>query len=124
MKKVAATSGQSVSLAVRLVWGIARAGNWAGRDTVLNLLSRPPHSDPRALSGVFGASSQSAEYGYSLAMQEKSALGCKYFPKRFQFVTPTDKREGVFSDNIQMILIKTKIHEDDLRSERGLPAIE
>jgi len=51
-------------------------------------------------------------------------LDANYFPKRFQFVTPTDKREGVFSDNIQMILIKTKIHEDDLRSERGLPAIE
>ncbi len=30
MKNVAATSGQSVSLAVRLVWGIARVGNWAG----------------------------------------------------------------------------------------------
>src|ERR1700732_4193735 len=43
MKKVAATSGQSVSLAVRLVWGIARVGNWAGRDTVLNCLSRPPY---------------------------------------------------------------------------------
>src|ERR1700728_2663036 len=44
--KVSATSGQSVSLAVRLVWGIARVGNWAGRDTVLNLLSRPPSQRP------------------------------------------------------------------------------
>jgi hypothetical protein len=50
-------------------------------------------------------------------------LDANYFPKRFQFVTPTDKREGVFSDNIQMILIKTKIHEDDLRSERGFPPL-
>src|ERR1700683_1163357 len=88
MKKVAATSGQSVSLAVRLVWGIARVGNWAGRDTVLNLLSRPPYSDPRALSSVFGASSHSAEYGYSFVMQEKSAPRGKFFRKRFQCVTP------------------------------------
>jgi len=42
MKKVAATSGQSVSFATLLVEGSAREGNWAGRDIVLNLLSRPP----------------------------------------------------------------------------------
>src|ERR1700732_1793771 len=79
MKKVAATSGQSVSLAVRRVGEIARVGNWAGRETVLNLLSRPPYSDPRALSCVFGASSHCAEYGYSRAMQAKYASRQKYF---------------------------------------------
>jgi hypothetical protein len=43
MKKVAATSGQSVSFAVLfLLEEIAPAGNWAGRDKVLNFLSRPP----------------------------------------------------------------------------------
>src|SRR5215470_9443026 len=42
MKKVAATSGQRVSFAAFLVEGSARVGNWAGRDKVLNLLSRPP----------------------------------------------------------------------------------
>src|SRR5229473_105648 len=42
MKKVAATRGQSVSFPTLLVEGIAREGNWAGRDKVLNCLSRPP----------------------------------------------------------------------------------
>jgi hypothetical protein len=42
MKKVAATSGQRVSLAILFVEGSAREGNWAGRDKVLNCLSRPP----------------------------------------------------------------------------------
>src|SRR5271154_3841072 len=42
MKKVAATSGHSVSFAFLFVEVTARAGNWAGRDKVLNFLSRPP----------------------------------------------------------------------------------
>jgi hypothetical protein len=42
MKNVAATSGQSVSFAFLFVEVTARAGNWAGRDKVLNFLSRPP----------------------------------------------------------------------------------
>src|ERR1700690_3074925 len=42
MKNVAATRGQSVSLAFLLVVGSAREGDWAGRDKVLNFLSRPP----------------------------------------------------------------------------------
>src|SRR5580704_2874337 len=46
VKKVAATNGQRVSFAVRLVGEIARVGNWAGRDIVLNLLSRPPYRRP------------------------------------------------------------------------------
>jgi hypothetical protein len=51
MKKVAATSGQSVSFAVFfLVEEIAPVGNWAGRERVLNFLSRPP-SAILALSG-------------------------------------------------------------------------
>jgi hypothetical protein len=55
MKNVAATSGQSVSFAFLFVEVTARAGNWAGRDKVLNFLSRPPSatlalSQPRAWS--------------------------------------------------------------------------
>jgi hypothetical protein len=42
MKNVAATSGQRVSFAFLFVEVTARAGNWAGRDKVLNFLSRPP----------------------------------------------------------------------------------
>src|SRR5580704_8320925 len=42
IKNVAATSGQSVSFAFLFVEVTARAGNWAGRDKVLNFLSRPP----------------------------------------------------------------------------------
>jgi hypothetical protein len=42
MKNVAATSGHSVSFAFLFVEVTARAGNWAGRDKVLNFLSRPP----------------------------------------------------------------------------------
>jgi hypothetical protein len=42
MKNVATTSGQSVSFAFLFVEVTARAGNWAGRDKVLNFLSRPP----------------------------------------------------------------------------------
>src|SRR5271154_3063763 len=42
IKNVAATSGHSVSFAFLFVEVTARAGNWAGRDKVLNFLSRPP----------------------------------------------------------------------------------
>jgi hypothetical protein len=75
MKKVAATRGQSVSFAVFFfVAGSAPAGNWAGRDKVLNFLSRPP-SAILALSSLSpGASPQKAEYGELCAMQEKYAL--------------------------------------------------
>jgi hypothetical protein len=71
MKKVAATRGQRVSFAVLfLVEGIAPAGNWAGRDNVLNFLSRPPSATLALSSPLAGASSQKAEYGYLSAMQE------------------------------------------------------
>jgi hypothetical protein len=43
MKKVAATSGQSVSLATLFfAVEIAGEGNWAGTDMELNFYSRPP----------------------------------------------------------------------------------
>jgi hypothetical protein len=43
MKKVAATSGQSVSLtALFFAVGMAREGSWAGSDIELNFYSRPP----------------------------------------------------------------------------------
>jgi hypothetical protein len=74
MKKVAATRGQSVSFAVFFfVEEIAPVGNWAGRDKVLNFLSRPPSAILALSSLVVGASSQKAEYGEFSAMQEKYA---------------------------------------------------
>jgi hypothetical protein len=46
MKNVAATSGQSVSLATFfLVVGITREGSWAGSDKELNFYSRPPEGN-------------------------------------------------------------------------------
>src|SRR5271155_5243490 len=79
MKNVAATSGQSVSFAFLFVEVTARAGNWAGRDKVLNFLSRPP-SAILALSQLHaGASLHHAEYGYSPLMQEKCAKNQRIF---------------------------------------------
>jgi hypothetical protein len=47
MKKVAATSGQSVSFAVFfLIVGIAQEGKWAGTDMLLNLYRCPPKQIP------------------------------------------------------------------------------
>src|SRR4051812_24628436 len=46
IKNVAATKGQSVSLATFFFAGeIARAGNWAGKDNVLNFYSRSSLSE-------------------------------------------------------------------------------
>jgi hypothetical protein len=73
MKKVAATSGHSVSFAFFFSEVTARAGNWAGRDKVLNFLSRPPSATLALFPLACGASSQNAEYGYSIVMQEKFA---------------------------------------------------
>src|SRR5271168_4524083 len=80
IKNVAATSGQSVSFAFLFVKVTARAGNWAGRDKVLNFLSRPP-SATLALSQqkMPGASLHYAEYGYSTSMQEKCAKNQRFF---------------------------------------------
>jgi hypothetical protein len=75
MKKVAATSGQSVSFAVFFfVAGIAPAGNWAGREKVLNFLSRPPSVTLVLSSRSLGTSSRKSEYGDFFAMQEKYAV--------------------------------------------------
>lgn len=52
MKNVAATRGHSVNFADFFGEAIAREGNWAGRDKVLNFLSRPPSDDPRSLQPV------------------------------------------------------------------------
>ncbi|MGA7919133.1 MAG: hypothetical protein WCA38_05625, partial [Candidatus Acidiferrales bacterium] len=69
-----ATSGQSVSFAFFFVVDVtAREGNWAGRDKVLNFLSRPPSAILALFPLSRGASSQNAGYGYSQSMQEKCA---------------------------------------------------
>src|SRR5579872_6835690 len=79
MKNVAATRGHSVSFAISFFWEAARVGNWAGRDKLLNFLSRPPKailalSQPRSRREF-----AFAEYGYLLAMQEKSAPPRSFF---------------------------------------------
>jgi hypothetical protein len=48
MKKVAATSGQSVNFALVFVVEMLRAGIWAGRDTVLNFFLSSSSSDSRS----------------------------------------------------------------------------
>src|SRR5271156_161865 len=93
IKNVAATSGHSVSFAFLFVEVTARAGNWAGRDKVLNFLSRPP-SAILALSQLKmpGASLHYAEYGYSTSMQEKCAKTQRFFRRaaRRKFGTVPD----------------------------------
>jgi hypothetical protein len=75
MKKVAATSGQSVSFAVFFfVAEIAPEGNWAGRERVLNFLSRPPSAILVLSSRSLGTSSQKTEYGELFLMQEQYAV--------------------------------------------------
>jgi hypothetical protein len=59
MKKVAATSGQSVNLAMDfLAVGNAREGYWAGSDKELNLYSRPPQRSSLARCGEASSQSQ------------------------------------------------------------------
>jgi hypothetical protein len=79
MKKVAATRGHKVNFADFFGEAIAREGNWAGRDNVLNFLSRPPSAILALWKKLTGASSQNAEYVYFLLMQQKYATNGKYF---------------------------------------------
>src|SRR5713101_6115088 len=59
MKKVAATSGHSVNLAMDfLAVGNAREGYWAGSDKELNLYSRPPQRSSLARCGEASSQSQ------------------------------------------------------------------
>jgi hypothetical protein len=91
MKKVAATRGQSVSLAVFFfVEEIAPVGNRAGRERVLNFLSRPPSATLALSSCLLGASSQKSEYGEFGAMQEKYAPNCIFFHGPFRAVLPPE----------------------------------
>jgi hypothetical protein len=79
IKNVAATKGHRVNFADFFGEAIAREGNWAGRDNVLNFLSRPPSAILALFNQLHGASSQNAEYVYFFAMQEKYAGNRKYF---------------------------------------------
>src|SRR5277367_2154936 len=85
MKNVAATSGQSVSFAFLFVEVTARAGNWAGRDKVLNFLSRPPSAILALSQPHAGASLHHAEYGYSPLMQEKCAKNQRIFRRNVRY---------------------------------------
>jgi hypothetical protein len=78
MKKVAATSGQSVSFATLFfAVEIAGEGSWAGSDKELNFYSRPPKRSslaPLRMSDV-----AIAGYRSRPRMQEKNACERKIF---------------------------------------------
>jgi hypothetical protein len=78
MKNVAATSGQSVSLATFfLVVGMAREGSWVGTDIELNFYSRPPKGN--SLAPLRKSEFAFAGYKSRISMQEKNAPDAKYF---------------------------------------------
>src|ERR1700731_1270672 len=73
MKKVAATSGQSVSLAAPVfASGITRVGSGAGSDNVLNFYSRSSYSE-RSLM-LNGATSQSKNTSFVPRCKKKMHL--------------------------------------------------
>jgi hypothetical protein len=81
MKNVAATSGQSVSLAALFfAVGMAREGSWAGSDMELNFYSRPPKGN--SLSPLRQNEFAFAEYKSRFCMQGKNALNAKYLQFR------------------------------------------
>src|SRR5882762_1942457 len=82
MKKVAATSGQSVSLAT-LFFAVemVREGSWAGSDIELNFYSRPPKRS--SLAPLRKSEVTIAEYRSHHRMQEKNAF------ERYFFTSPT-----------------------------------
>src|SRR4029077_5909632 len=70
MKKVAATSGQSVSLAALVfALGITRVGSGAGSDNVLNFYSRSSSNECSLLKN--GATSQSKNTSFVLRCKKK-----------------------------------------------------
>src|SRR6266849_5496722 len=91
MKNVAATSGQSVSLAILfLAVGIAREGSWAGTDMLLNFYSRPPgatlpldrlapFTTCRVAAPRFQSEFAFEEYNLHRCTQEKKCIPVKIF---------------------------------------------
>src|SRR5260370_22527311 len=78
MKKVAATSGQSVSFAALFfAVGMAWEGSWEGSGMELNFYSRPPKGN--SLSPLRLNEFAFAEYKSRHCMQEKNAPSTKYF---------------------------------------------
>jgi len=81
MKNVAATKGHNVSFAAAcLEVGIARAGSWAGKDTVLNSYSRPPKQD--ALSTPRMSKFAIEEYKSCTGTQEKNVTGTRFLARQ------------------------------------------
>src|SRR6267142_2511646 len=84
MKNVAATSGQSVSLAILfLVVVMGLEGNWAGRDKELNFYSRPPKRS--SLSALRQSELASEEYKTRSCMQQQNAFERRFFRRRCPF---------------------------------------
>jgi len=78
MKKVAATSGQSVSFATLFfAVDVAGEGSWAGTDIELNFYSRPPKRN--SLAPLQKSEFVFAEYKSRPCMQEKNAWEQKFF---------------------------------------------
>src|SRR6266852_3310422 len=90
MKNVAATSGQSVSLAILFfAWGIAREGSGAGSDNVLNFTLDPPKAN--AQSHRTRATSHSQNTRSISARNNKMHLPQKIFesPNATTLIRPT-----------------------------------
>ena len=93
MKKVAATSGQSVSFATLFfAVEIAGEGSWAGSDKELNFYSRPPKRT--SLAALRKNEFAFAGYKSYPCMQEKNAFERKFFSSRQPYFRTT--RAAVF----------------------------
>src|ERR1700719_1487216 len=79
MKKVAATSGQSVSLAALVfALGIVRVASGAGSDNVLNFYSRSSSNECSLVMN--GATSQSKNTSFVLRRKNKMRLAKSFSP--------------------------------------------
>src|SRR5258708_30973661 len=99
MKKVAATSGQSVSLAALFfAVGIAREGSWAGSDIELNFYSRPPKGTRPRRCGRASLHSQNTRV--APACKEKMHASEIFFALANRtFVLPMRRLFDRFADN-------------------------
>src|ERR1041385_7996479 len=89
MKKVAATSGQSVNFATLfLVMETAREGNCAGTDIELNFYSRPPKGN--SLSSPRKSEFAREEYRSHFCMQEENARERIFFRSATRILVPLD----------------------------------
>jgi hypothetical protein len=91
MKKVAATSGQSVSLAT-LFFAVEMEleGSWAGRDKELNFYSRPPNDLRSRRCGEANSHSQNTRV--TPACKKKMHLSKNIFGAPVHAFAPSERR--------------------------------